>query len=219
MNDASQQCWKPVSVWAPKWQTYQQAHLILHKKSWSLWEKEPSPKQRLTFRESVLSARHLFSAFDVSSLVILTTVLWSRGCGTDVTFKRFISLPVTSPVRSRLGVCCLQTPRSLVGAPSWLLDSCLLAASSYYRPQCVHTGRGFSLPLHYKDTNLLTRAPPSWPCPNLITSHRPTTAGVRTSAHRFGEHKHSVHDTSELGAMPWIPLLLLCIIAAAVIIL
>lgn len=148
--------------------------------------------------------------------VILTTVLRSRGCGTDVTFKRFINLPVISPVRGRRGICCLHTtdwaattidvcvsvlelrhPRSrpLVGAPSWLVDSCLLAVASNYLPQCVHKGRDFSLPLLYKDTNLLTRAPPPRPCPNLITSHRPTTVRVRTSTHRFGEQKPSVHDT------------------------
>lgn len=34
----------------PQMNRHQQAHLILPKKSWSLWEKEPSAKQRLTFR-------------------------------------------------------------------------------------------------------------------------------------------------------------------------
>lgn len=148
-----------------------------------------------------------------------------------------------SPVRSRRGICCLHTTDwaattidiyvsvlelrhptsgSLVGAPSWLLDSCLLAVASNYLPQCVHKGRDFSLPLPYKDTNLLTRALPPWPCPNLITSHSPPQWEWGLQHTDLGSTSPQPMTLglqprlSELGAMPRIPLLLLCIIAAAI---
>ena len=70
------------------------------------------PKTMADIYRLLTLCQALVQCFLMCRLVVLTTVLWSRGGGTDVAFKRLINLPGIPPVGSRLGVCCLQTPQT-----------------------------------------------------------------------------------------------------------